>query len=238
MENFLKLHRKMLNWGWYGDINTTRLFIHILLMANWLPGECYGIPYQAGEFITSLEKLSKETNLSISQVRTAIKHLEMTGEIASTSQGRCRVITVKNWDVYQVSDKDYRKRIARKSQDNRKEIATELDIKKEEKRIKNKYYEDSELDKAFADYCDMRKFIKKPMSDRAIELAKGKLDKLSNGDKETAIAILNQSIEHSWQGLFELKTDYTKQKPKYTDKFHNFKGRDYDYDELAREMMM
>lgn len=132
MENYLKLHRKMLDWGWYGDINTTRLFIHILLMANWLPGECYGIHYEAGEFITSLEKLSKETRLTISQVRTALKHLEMTGEIANKSQGKCRVITVNNWNVYQASSKVDSRKIAGKSQEDSREIATELDIKNKE----------------------------------------------------------------------------------------------------------
>lgn len=138
MANYLKLHRKMLNWGWYGDTNTTRLFLHILLSANWLPGECYGIRYEAGEFVTSLDRLSKETNLSFSQVRTALKHMEMTGEITSTSHGKCRVITVNNWCAYQASDKDDRKEIARKSQEDSNEIATELEIKNKE--IKNKRF--------------------------------------------------------------------------------------------------
>ena len=71
---------------------------------------------------------------------------------------------------------------------------------------KNKYYpEDELLDNAFSDYVSMRKQIKKPMSDRAIELAMKKLNELSSGNNDTAIAILNQSIMNSWQGLFPLK---------------------------------
>lgn len=70
---------------------------------------------------------------------------------------------------------------------------------------------DEELDKAFADYVEMRKKIKKPMTDRAIELAMSKLQKLaetSSGiDNDLAIKILNQSVMNSWQGLFELKED-------------------------------
>ena len=135
MENFLKLHRKMLQWGWYGDINTTRLFIHCLLSANWLPGECYGIKYEAGEFVTSLDRLSRETRLSISQTRTALRHLEMTGELTSRSQGRCRLITVNNWGAYQASDKDYDKKIASKSQVDSRQMTTELEIKNKD--IKN-----------------------------------------------------------------------------------------------------
>ena len=56
----------------------------------------------------------------------------------------------------------------------------------------------------------MRKQIKKPLAtDRAIELAIKKLDKLSGGDNDKAIEILNQSILNSWQGLFPLKDENT-----------------------------
>lgn len=229
MENYLKLHRKMLDWGWYGDINTTRLFIHILLMANWLPGECYGIRYEAGEFITSLEKLAKETHLTISQVRTALKHLEMTGEVASKSQGRCRVITVNNWNVYQASDKVVRKKVASKSQEVSREIATELDIKNKEE--KNKYYDDTDLNKAFSDYVSMRKQIKKPMTDHAVDLAKKKLKDLSGDNKETAIKIIEQSIMGSWQGLFPLRQEQKENKFSKGMMKHG-----YDFNELEKEV--
>lgn len=70
------------------------------------------------------------------------------------------------------------------------------------------YPNDEKLDRAFADYVAMRKQIKKPMSDRAIELAISKLEKLSKGDNDMAIAILEQSILGSWQGLYELKPEF------------------------------
>ena len=96
----------------------------------------------------------------------------------------------------------------------------------------NKYYEDTDLDKTFSDYVAMRIKIRKPMSDRAIELAKAKLNKLSGGDKEKSIEILNQSILGSWQGLYELKQDKAVKK----NGFSNFEQRKYDFDELEKEM--
>jgi len=54
----------------------------------------------------------------------------------------------------------------------------------------------------------MRKKMKKPMAtDRAVKLAMNTLEKLSHGDNDTAIKILEQSIERSWVGLFALKDD-------------------------------
>ena len=53
----------------------------------------------------------------------------------------------------------------------------------------------------------MRNQMKKSMTDRAISLAMSKLQKLSQGDNEVAIQILEQSIFRNWIGLFPLNDD-------------------------------
>lgn len=65
----------------------------------------------------------------------------------------------------------------------------------------------SEISSAFSAFVEMRKKIKKPLTDYAIELSIKKLEGFAPGDYPTQIAILNQSIEHCWQGLFPLKED-------------------------------
>ena len=42
MDGHIKLFRKFLEWGWYQDINTKVLFIHMLLKANWKDGKFMG----------------------------------------------------------------------------------------------------------------------------------------------------------------------------------------------------
>lgn len=74
------------------------------------------------------------------------------------------------------------------------------------------YPEDAELNQAFIDYVEMRKKIKKPLAtERAIKLAMNNLQKLSEGDNDVAIKILEQSIVGSWQGLYPLKNESVKQ---------------------------
>lgn len=68
------------------------------------------------------------------------------------------------------------------------------------------YFENEALNKVFMDYLQMRKTIKKPATENAINLAISKLEKLANSDEEK-IKILEQSILNSWQGLFELKNE-------------------------------
>ena len=82
-----------------------------------------------------------------------------------------------------------------------------------EKNVAVFYYDNPELNRAFADYVDMRMKIKKPMSERAIELAKNKLKSLAkipfsdDIDIALAVQILDQSVFNSWQGLYPVKQD-------------------------------
>jgi hypothetical protein len=78
--------------------------------------------------------------------------------------------------------------------------------RKEKKRIVKESKEKSALEIAVDDFIDFRKKIRKPMTDRAVELLFINLDKLAQDD-ETKIAIINQSILKGWQGVFSLKQE-------------------------------
>ena len=64
-----------------------------------------------------------------------------------------------------------------------------------------------DLADAFSDFAEMRKQIKAPLTDRAIQLALSKLDTLAPGDYDTQRKILEQSTMRSWRGLFALKAE-------------------------------
>lgn len=109
---YIKLFRKFTRWEWYTDINTKVLFLHMLLRANWKPSKYRGIALEPGQFIASIEKLSKETGLSVQNIRTALNHLKSTGEIDYISTREVTrnqlvkgsVFTIKNWDAYQANN--------------------------------------------------------------------------------------------------------------------------------------
>jgi len=101
MQGWVKLHRQLLEWEWYSDANVSRLFIHCLLKANHKDGSWKGIKIKRGQFITSLDRLSSEISLSKSQLRTALKKLKSTHEIAHESTSQHTVITVVCYDSYQ-----------------------------------------------------------------------------------------------------------------------------------------
>lgn len=102
---FILLFRQITEWEWYQNPNTFRLFVHCLLMANYTDGRFEGKEIKRGQLVTSLPSLSEQTKLSIRQVRVALDHLIMTGELTNKSYTKFRIITVVNYDKYQNNDR-------------------------------------------------------------------------------------------------------------------------------------
>jgi hypothetical protein len=65
----------------------------------------------------------------------------------------------------------------------------------------------SPLDEAMDAFTEMRKKIKKPLTDKGRQLTLRNLEKLAPGDEAAQIQIVEQSIQRSWQGVFPLKDD-------------------------------
>ena len=104
MSGFIKLHRQLLDWEWYKDLPVRILFEHCLLRANYKTKNWQGIVIEVGSFVTSYDNLAFETGLTVQQVRTAIKKLKSTGEITTNSTNKFTLITVVNWEEYQVKE--------------------------------------------------------------------------------------------------------------------------------------
>ena len=99
--NYIKISRNILEWEWYRNINTKVLFLHMLLKANWKEGRFEGTTVPRGSFISSYPRLCEECDLTINELRTALKHLTSTGEITVKTQSKYSVFTVNNYSLYQ-----------------------------------------------------------------------------------------------------------------------------------------
>ena len=101
---WIKIDRRILEWEWWDDRNTRDLFIYCLLRANHADKQWHGITIERGTFITSIESLAEGAGLTTRQTRTALEHLQLTGELTSETTNKWRVITICNYDKYQASD--------------------------------------------------------------------------------------------------------------------------------------
>lgn len=68
------------------------------------------------------------------------------------------------------------------------------------------YTENKDLQDALHDFVDMRTKARKPLTVRAMKLSLNELDKLAVDDV-TKIAIVNQSIVHSWLTFYKLQNN-------------------------------
>lgn len=102
---YIKLYRSMLDWEWYKEPNTFKLFVHLLFTANVKPHKWKGIEIKRGQCVTSIAKLSEKTGLSESQVRTSLNRLISTNSLTNQSTARYRIITVNHYDYFQGTTK-------------------------------------------------------------------------------------------------------------------------------------
>lgn len=229
MEGWIKVHRKLVDWEWYNDINVKVVFLHLLLTANHKEKQWKGQTILRGQKLTSIEHLADDVGLTIQQTRTALKKLKSTHEITIKTTNKNTLITIEKFNNYQFeidednkqNNKQFNNLITNNQQTNNKQITTNKNEKndnndniKKEKNKKRKTFEEvlaenncsEELEITVRDFIDMRKTIKKPMTSKALELLFRNLEKLTNLEEEK-IAILNQSIEHGWQTVYPLKTN-------------------------------
>jgi hypothetical protein len=104
--------------------------------------------------------------------------------------------------------------------------------RKEKKRKEKESKEKCAFEIAVDDFIEFRKKIRKPMTDRAVELLRKKLNELASDD-ETKIAIINQSILKGWQGVFPLSQE--QQKPTTTKETAYEKAKRESFEILKKE---
>jgi len=97
---YFPLWRKIIDWGWYKDGNTSRVFIHLLLIANFRESDFLGHRILRGQCVAGRKMLSAVLNISERQVRTAILHLKATHEVSLKVTSKFTIYTLNNFEKH------------------------------------------------------------------------------------------------------------------------------------------
>jgi hypothetical protein len=100
-EGWIKLHRKILNWEWWDDHETFKVFIYLLLTANHADRTYRGQVVKRGEVRTSREKMATATGMTDRKIRTALSNLVTTKDIEIKATNRFSLISICSYDSYQ-----------------------------------------------------------------------------------------------------------------------------------------
>ena len=98
---WIKLNRNILEWRWYWDETTFRVWIHLLLTAEITDREIGTKILPRGSVLTNYERLAKELGLTYDQVRRAVENLKQTEEITISRHGKFVEISIVRYDDYQ-----------------------------------------------------------------------------------------------------------------------------------------
>jgi len=146
------LHRKILEWEWFDHPNAFRLFIYILLKANYEPKKWHGIDIGRGQLLTSLATISKETGMSVRSIRTSLTSLKSTNELTSQTTSKYSLLTVVKYEEYQARDQDATSQTTSGATNERQASDKQTTTTKETKNIKNIKKQDEGLDLDFLRY--------------------------------------------------------------------------------------
>ena len=205
-----------------------------------------------GQLITGRKKIAADTGIDESKVFRILKALKNEQQIEQQVSSRNSLISIVRWSDYQNCEQQNAQQVNSNRTASEQQVNTNKNIKniknvKNVKKDKNKDNKDEEtllmvcellgkhdyslfgeahtgeLQATILSFIEFRKSIKKPMTEKAVDLLIGKLKKLSSSIPEQ-IEILNQSIVNGWQGIFPLK-DQTAQKGGNNNGFNRNNGR-------------
>lgn len=137
-QGFIKLHRSILDWEWWSDNNTLKVFLYLLLNANWEDSRYRGYDVPRGSLVTGINSLSENLKISERSVRTALKHLKSTGEVTIKSTNKFSIVSIVNWEKYQGFSENATSKVTSEVSDNRQASDRQVTTYKEIKNIRSK----------------------------------------------------------------------------------------------------
>lgn len=236
MNGWIKISRKMLDWGWYKDVNTKAVFLHLLLMANTEDKKFRHDTIRRGECVVSIGNMAETLGITYMQARTALNHLKDTKEITITRKSKYLVISIQNYNEYQKDNKH----LTIKQQSNNNQITTPKESKKRErtKLLCNNNLNDNNIlnnnNKDFSRSFSLKKPYSIPSLNDVIEYAgerASEAESFFNHYQSEGWKANGKKI-YSWQKLFDNwqvpSTDKPKvDHPRYTDD----EGYVYEWDD-------
>ena len=208
------------------------------LKAKGLLSVMLSLPEEWDYSVRGLEKICLESKNTINSILNEIERYGYLKRKRIYKNGK-----ITNWEYLifeksQIEDDLYPKNEDIENQDienwdNNKILNNKILNNNKKEIIKEKrYFEDDNLNDLFKDFLSVRKKLKAVNSDRAITLL---INKLSKYDDKTKIKMIENSIENSWKGIYELKEEkkqtfnhYKTQSEREKEVFENFLAKGDD----------
>lgn len=223
---YVLLYRKLLDWEWFGDGNTLKLFLYLLLSANYKQAKWQGIDVNPGQLIITFRSAAEQCNLTMREFRTSFYHLNSTHEITHKTTHHYTLVTIANWASYQIMKEEPTQQTTHEATNQRQtndKPTTHIEeyIKKERNNttfvdVVNGYTDDVGLQEAILGWVEMRNKKKKGFTSRALKLALKQLDKLTGNKTE----LVDHATMKGWESFYQIPENiFGNAQPKPTVKY-------------------
>lgn len=208
MEGYIQLHRQLLDSYQFSNPNMLKMWIWMLLRANHKKsvislkvGKKYtDVVVDRGQFIFGRTKASSELEMDESAIYRMVKKLEFQNAITVKSNNQYSIVTICKYDTYNKKEKSDEQPV------NSERTATEQPLNTYNN-VNNDNKVNKEVVEALNGFIEMRKKIKKPLTERALKMIKEKAWNLSGKNEKNVVLILNQSTLNAWQDVFPLREE-------------------------------
>lgn len=232
---YVKLWRKSIDSGFLGNAEAWQLLCWCLIKASHrqhkiLVGKQI-VELQPGQLIFGRKTAAHELNSTERKIRTSLKLLENAEFLTSKTTNKFTVISIVNWHSYQeerpVNDQQNDQQSSqqttnkRPTNDHKQECKTQEEKEKQASKARAhargasfpdydelvaEYTTNQDLKQALGEFIVMRVASKKPFTNAALQHTFRELNKLAGADLAAKIAIVQQSVQRGWPGVFPLKS--------------------------------
>lgn len=221
-QGFLRISRNIVDWDWYTDANTFRVFMHLLLTANYKDCNYKGVEVKRGQVATSRKEIAKALRMSEQNVRTSLSHLKSTSEITSKSTNKLTIITLCKYDSWQDLVSESNQQTNRESTDNLTVNQPTIEEESNKYNNNNKEKENTNVFPKKKNSLDLS-IVSQEMREAvdvwlAYKKEKGQtykptgfktfynnLIKLSDNNPILAMRIVEKSMQNNYAGIFALR---------------------------------
>ena len=208
-QGYILLYRAVMDQGWANKPDYMAVWVYLLMRVNFKEREVMldgkTLLLNPGQFVTSRKRVASDTGVHESKIQRILSLFESEHQIEQQKKSKYRVITITNWSRYQHSEHQNEQQMNSKRTADEQQMNTDKECKKEKKEKKKHIEIPSWIPSEEWDaFVEMRKVVKKPLTEHGKKLAIGKLEKLKEKGHDPA-DVLNQSVMNNWKGLFEIK---------------------------------
>jgi len=145
-QGWIKIHRTIIDKGWFQDSNAVHLWFYLLLKASHSKSEYLWngqiINLQPGQFVTGRKKIANETGIQESKIERLLKLFESEQQIEQRKTNTSRLISIINYKKFQSNEQPFEQRVNNKRTTSEQRVNTNKELK-ELKELKNDNYKDS-----------------------------------------------------------------------------------------------